>query len=419
MGLVTGILFLVLVITISVGIHEFGHMIPAKFFGATVSEYSIGFGPKLGSFYWRGTKYCLRVIPIGGFVRIVGMFWPGKPGRKITNSAGQLTVAEQSRQESQAEVEKYGAKPFWQLKVWQRIIVMFGGPFTNLVLAFFCIWIACGVLGTYNATTQVSKVAQCLPVTVSGAKTEGCENGVRSPAAESGIQVADEIVAVNEKSVTYVSELTQALQNTVGKVILTVQRQGKILNLPVEPLHMTRNGEKTVLLGVQGTLQRETVGIGETVSRFGQIIQGTGKVLLTIPMRLYDLTYDLITGQPRDPNGVVGLVGVGQIAAKVSTAQVDGYDLKARIADLLMLVAGLNLSLFMLNMFPILPLDGGHIAGQLWEGIRRGIAKLRKRPDPGPVDVAAAWPISYGVFTVITLMGILLIVADIMMPVVR
>ena len=93
-------------------------------------------------------------------------------------------------------------------------------------------------------------------------------------------------------------------------------------------------------------------------------------------------------GEERDPEGPIGVVGVSRIGGEI--ASFDEVPLSWKVADFLNLLASLNMALFLFNLLPLLPLDGGHIAGALYEGGRRQVARIRGRPDPGPVDVATA-----------------------------
>jgi membrane-associated protease RseP (regulator of RpoE activity) len=109
------------------------------------------------------------------------------------------------------------------------------------------------------------------------------------------------------------------------------------------------------------------------------------------------------------------VVGVGRVAGEI--ASLDEIPLASKAAGLLGILASLNIALFVFNLIPLLPLDGGHIAGALWEAIRRGFAKLFRRPDPGPVDLAKLMPLTFGVVVVLGAMSALLIYADIVKPV--
>lgn len=113
----------------------------------------------------------------------------------------------------------------------------------------------------------------------------------------------------------------------------------------------------------------------------------------------------------------MGIVGVARVTGEISAAEVDGYGLTEKVADMLMLLGGLNLALFAFNMIPLVPLDGGHVASALWQGIKNGYAKVRGLPRPAPVDVARMMPLAYGVFALLLVMGVILIYADIVAPV--
>jgi membrane-associated protease RseP (regulator of RpoE activity) len=124
---------------------------------------------------------------------------------------------------------------------------------------------------------------------------------------------------------------------------------------------------------------------------------------------------------PRDPESPVSVVGVGRLAGEVASGEGgepgNPTPIGARIATLIGLIGGLNLALCVLNLVPLLPLDGGHVAGAVWEGLKRSAAWVLRRPDPGPVDTVRALPLIYAVATVLMVMGAMLIIADIVSPV--
>jgi membrane-associated protease RseP (regulator of RpoE activity) len=121
----------------------------------------------------------------------------------------------------------------------------------------------------------------------------------------------------------------------------------------------------------------------------------------------------------RDKYSPMSVVGVGRVAGEVADGQITGLGGggMSKLVTLLMLIASLNIALFVFNLIPLLPLDGGHAAGALWEGLKRRIARLRGRPNPGYVDVAKALPIAYAMSLALIGMSVLLIYADIVNPV--
>lgn len=121
------------------------------------------------------------------------------------------------------------------------------------------------------------------------------------------------------------------------------------------------------------------------------------------------------SAEPRDPNGPISVVGVGRVAGEV--AAMEQIPVSSRVATLISLLAGVNLALFVFNLIPLLPLDGGHVLGALYEGVRRFAAKVFKRKDPGPFDIAKLLPVTYVAAVVLIGMGALLIYADIVKPV--
>lgn len=121
-----------------------------------------------------------------------------------------------------------------------------------------------------------------------------------------------------------------------------------------------------------------------------------------------------VLGEKRDPNGPIGIVGAGRIGGEIAASDLS---VENKIEIFINLLAGLNLAVGMFNLIPLLPLDGGHIAGGLWEGVKRAFARVRRRPVPGYVDVAKALPLTYVMAALLVVMGGLLIYADLVNPV--
>jgi len=145
--------------------------------------------------------------------------------------------------------------------------------------------------------------------------------------------------------------------------------------------------------------------------------QGTHAVrtLVTLPARVWDLARQTFTDEPRDTKGIVGVVGVGRLTG--DAVALENTPVLDKTAFILSLLAGLNLFLFLFNLIPLLPLDGGHVAGALWESIKRGWARVRHLPTPGPVDIAKALPLTYVVSGLLLVLGLLTIVADLVKPI--
>ena len=136
--------------------------------------------------------------------------------------------------------------------------------------------------------------------------------------------------------------------------------------------------------------------------------------LAQLPIKVYGVGKAIVGLEERDPNGPVSVVGGGRLAGEVAAHET--FPLKDKIVSLVMLIAGFNLFVGLFNFIPLLPLDGGHIAGALYEGLRRGWARVRGRPDPGYVDVARLLPIAYVMGLALLLMGVVLIIGDIVVP---
>jgi membrane-associated protease RseP (regulator of RpoE activity) len=210
-----------------------------------------------------------------------------------------------------------------------------------------------------------------------------------------------------------------------------VLRDGARVDLEVTPLLTPRpvvdsdgeyvlDGEQFVyrdvgFIGIEYAFQNVQQPVTAVPAYVWDSAQRIGYSIATLPVRVWELAQSTFGGQERDPEGIVGVVGIGRLAGEITSLET--LPVADRAASLLGLLGGLNLALFLFNLVPLLPLDGGHVAGALFEAVRRGFAKLFQRPDPGPVDVARLLPVTMAVSGVLALLTVFVIFADIVNPI--
>ena len=434
---VAGLLFVLVGLGVSIALHELGHLVPAKLFGVHVGQYMIGFGPRLFSKKIGETEYGVKALPIGGFISMSGMY-PPSPGDQDGDGAQSrsrgafrsLIQDARAANDETIDPERAG-RVFYLLPVWKRVVVMFGGPFMNLVLAIVTFTVLLSGIGLQQGTTTIASVSEC--VLPAGSTQTACSaSDPIAPAAEAGVKPGDRILSVDGKNVATFAEASAIIQAAPGKTIpLVVERSGTRLTLQLTPVAAQRqaaDGNGRPVVDDKGNAVMHSVGyagVGAQLAYvqqplsagFEQAMANTGSVVQLIgnlPVRLWDVGVSLVTGTPRDPNGPLSVIGVGRIAGEVAAADAP---LLNRFAVLLSLMGSLNIALFVFNLIPLLPLDGGHIVVALWDGLKRAWAKLFQRPKPKPVDATRLVPLTIVVAALLVGMGGLLLVADLFHPV--
>lgn len=416
-----GIAFFALIM-VCIALHEVGHMAPAKLFGIKTTQFFVGFGRTLWSRKKGETEYGIKAFPLGGYVRLVGMYPPEK---QSTKPKGWLTrMADQARSYEYEEITPADdGRLFHQKPVWQRIIVMLGGPTMNLLLAFL-IFLGINVFhGTWQSTTTITVVNDCIiPADRTPAQ---CQPGdPETPAKQAGVQVGDRVISFNGVQVTNWTQLGDLIRaNGDGTARLVVDRDGRTIELAevntvIQSLPDRLNPRVTVQAGFMGfSPGRELVRGGpvETAGQMWDYTRTSAAALVAFPVSVWNLGVDLVTGQERDINGPISILGASRVAGEIATAE--GFSLSDRVVSFAGMLASVNLFLFVFNLIPLLPLDGGHVAGACYEALRRWVAKLRGRSDPGPVDTAKLLPVAYVVGGFLLLTGVLLILADLISPV--
>ena len=396
MDLIGWVIFL-FALLFSVMLHESGHFVMAKKFGMKATRYFFGFGPTLWSTRRGETEYGIKAIPLGGFVKIIGMH-------------------------SLDDVDDPADEPrsFRRQPAWQRIIVLCAGSFMHFVLAFLLIaGVALGIGIENDNTTQLGTVSSCVATSVKALDNGTCgPSAPASPARQAGLRVGDQVVAFDGKAVSTWTQLGNVIRDAPAgsAATITVQRDGKTLTLHTTLASVP--GRTGAYLGVAPGVVFQTASPLRAVtyvgSSFDQVIVGSAKALAALPAAL---PKDFGSAKARESS-----VG-GQVTSVVGAARETGDAVAAnvgwqyKVSFVLLLVASLNIFVGAFNLLPLLPLDGGHVAIVLWEWVRDSFARLRGRPARGLVDISKVLPVSLSIFAVVMFLSLALVVADIVNPV--
>jgi membrane-associated protease RseP (regulator of RpoE activity) len=409
-----GVVAFALAILISVSLHEFGHLLTAKYFGMKVTRYFVGFGPTVFSFQRGETEYGLKWIPLGGFCKIVGM----------------------TPQDDDVEPEDQ-PRAMWRFPVWKRTIVMSAGSITHFVLAVVAMWFTAISFGLPNPDLPTNaaeqrtapamiEVGECVPIVVSQERpcAVGQNGDVPAPAAAAGLKDGDVITAVGGTQIANYGQLTDVIRSRpAGPVTFAYTRAG-------QPGTTTVNlvaAQRAPLDDPSGTVAQVAVaGIGWTTTEPGliqygplgafaatgeysvTILKGTVEALQRIPEKVPAL-WRSITGDERDPDTPISVVGASRLGGEAIAAGLPQV--------FLMIFISLNVFIGIFNLLPLLPVDGGHIAIAWYEKARSWIYARLKKPDPGRVDYYKLMPLTYAVILIGGAFTLLTITADVINPI--
>jgi len=421
-----GVVAFIVGVAISIALHEVGHMWPAKVFGVKVTQYFVGFGRTVWSVKRGETEYGLKALPLGGYVKLVGMLPPERgadPHELRRSDTGLFTqlISDARHAEYEHVTDEDQDRLFYRKPWWQKLIVMAGGPMTNVVIAAVLFTVILSGFGVEEPTTTVKAVADCAISDAEAGRTCTDKDPI-TPARKAGLKTGDTIVTFNGRQVGDWQHLTAMIRGNGDKVAtLGIERDGRRIERRVATTVVARASlsdpertQKVGFLGVEPAQAYVRHGVGRVADVMWTYTSATAEVILHLPQRMVDVGKAAFGG-PRRADSPVSVVGASRVAGELVT--VDHPPVRDRIVRILSLLASLNLFLALFNFIPLLPLDGGHIAGALWEAVRRGWAKVRGHADPGHVDVARMLPIAYGVGALLLVMGVLLIYADIVNPV--
>jgi membrane-associated protease RseP (regulator of RpoE activity) len=403
MMFVLGIVLFALAILLSVALHECGHMWVARATGMKVRRYFVGFGPtlwstmrpnKLGS-----TEYGLKAVPLGGFCDIAGM-----------TSIDELT----------AEEQPYA---MYRQKVWKRVAVLFAGPGMNFIIGLVLIYgiaVIWGLPNLHQPTTALVGQVSCVKPQISKDESGSC---VGNPAAAAGIQTGDTILKVGDTEVHNFDEMATAIRKQAGPTPFLVQRNGeeftKVIDVIQTQRFISKDGKADPTPATVGAIGVGAANFGPThynplsavpatFAFSGDLAVELAKSLAKIPTKIGALVHS-IGGGERDPETPISVVGASIIGG-------DTVDHGLWVAFWFFL-AQLNFALGAVNLVPLLPFDGGHIAVATFEKVRNMLRSARGMVAAGPVNYLKLMPATYVILVVVVGYMLLTVTADFVNPI--
>jgi membrane-associated protease RseP (regulator of RpoE activity) len=402
---VLGVTLFALAILVSVALHECGHMWVARATGMKVRRYFVGFGPTLWSTKRPNrlgeTEYGVKAIPLGGFCDIAGM-----------------TAVE----ELPPEEQKYA---MYRQKVWKRVAVLFAGPGMNFALGLVILYAVALVWGLPNlnqATTAIVGETTCVAPQLSRDDTELADCTGPGPAALAGIQAGDAIVKVGDKDVASFAEMAEIIRGLSGPTPITLERDGQTIETVVDVTRTQRflspDATEPSTVGAIGITSAEqgpallhynpVTAVPGTIVFTGDLAVHLGKALINIPTKVGALV-EAIGGGERDQDTPMSVVGASRIGGETVEHGV--------WMAFWFFLAQLNFVLGVVNLIPLLPFDGGHIAIAVYEKIRNMFRRARGLVPAGPVNYLKLMPATYVVLVVVTGYMLLTVTADFVNPI--
>lgn len=395
-----GIVLFALAILVSVALHECGHMWVARATGMKVRRYFVGFGPTLWSTRrpnrLGSTEYGVKAVPLGGFCDIAGMT---------------------SVEELPPEDRPYA---MYRQKVWKRVAVLFAGPGMNFVIGLVLVYAIAVIWGLPNLNPPAAAIVGqtgCVAPQISKDQVGECTGP--GPAAEAGIRAGDVIVRVGDTDVATFAEARDSLQKASGPTPIVIERDGQRLTKVVDVAQTQRftgDGDEPTDVGAIGigaaqfgpVHHNALSAVPATFAFTGDLAVELGKSLAKIPTKVGALV-ESIGGGERDPETPISVVGASIIGG-------DTVDAGLWVAFWFFL-AQLNFVLGAVNLLPLLPFDGGHIAIAVFEKIRNMIRSARGMVAAAPVNYLKLMPATYVVLVVVVGYMLLTVTADLVNPI--
>ena len=409
MMFVIGIVLFALAILVSVALHECGHMWVARATGMKVRRYFVGFGPTLWSTIRPNklgtTEYGVKAIPLGGFCDIAGM-----------------TSVDTLRPED----EPYA---MYKQKTWKRVAVLFAGPAMNFIIGLVLIYgiaIVWGLPNLHPPTAAIVGETSCVKSEFIKGELGTCTG--TGPAAQAGITAGDVVVKVGGTEVSTFEQMVTEVRKSSGPTSFVVERTIDGTTTTVDTIVDVATTKRWIAPsgGGDATGPSDVGSIGIGAAQFGpthynalSAVPGTfaftgnlalelGKSMAAIPTKIGALVH-AIGGGERDPETPISVVGASIIGG-------DTVDHGLWVAFWFFL-AQLNFVLGAINLVPLLPFDGGHIAVAIYEKIRNMFRSTRGVRPAAPVDYTKLMPATYVILAVVVSYMALTVTADLVNPI--
>lgn len=397
-----GVLVVVLALVAMVMAHELGHFVTAKLSGMKVTEYFFGFGPRLWSVRKGETEYGVKLLPAGGYVKITGM-----------TMLEEVMPADETRSYRQATFPR-------------RVLVASAGSIVHLLLAFVLVWSTFVFIGWAKPVQPY--IAGLLSF-----------RGQKTPAQLAGLRSGDQFVSIDGKPVSSMDQLITEVNNNAGKTLhVVVDRSGRLVKLSIRPVdgrHVTELGagpphsySGNHPIGIIGVTLSDyatqavnpLVAIPRSGAQIGSLVAGTARSLADVfsVHGLSSFAHQVATAGNRtsssspssSPSSGTSASGA-TVCSIVCAVQIGSQEAGHNVGNLLLLLAEINLFVGLVNLFPMLPLDGGHVAIAVYERIRS------RRGRRYHADVAKLLPLAYVFLAFIVVIGIGALYANIVQPV--
>ena len=315
--LMTLVIFLI-ILSILILVHEWGHFITAKKCGVKVEQFSLGFGPQLFSKVWDGTEFCVCAIPLGGYVKMAG-----DERSRVTGNKDE----------------------FLSKTVGQKSLIVLMGPVVNLILAYFCFWLVF-VIGKVDLEATAKKVPAVIGQIMAN-----------SPAQRGGLIPQDQVLSINDYSIKHWPDLQDYVSKSSTPFLkIMIDRHGQKIAKEVVPQEQVQKD----IFGREHKIRR--IGVGPlqvqksqdiVIVRYNPLVafKQAAIELGDITIKTYTALYEMLIGlrSPKETMGIVGMFFVIKFAITVG------------FSFLLHIVGVISASLALFNLLPVIPLDGGHL----------------------------------------------------------